>query len=104
MSSSQAVLHLVCYDICDPQRLLRVNRFLRDQGVPLQYSVFAVPLTPRQADRLTGELEALINPRQDDVRIYPLPAEPDLVSFGLQTFPDGVMLLSNSADLLRPGR
>lgn len=39
MSTGRPVLHLVCYDIRDPKRLLRVHRFLRSQGFPLQYSV-----------------------------------------------------------------
>ena len=103
MSSSQPVLHLVCYDIRNPKRLIRVHRFLRNHGFPLQYSVFTVPLTPRQAEWLTGELDELINPKRDDVRLYPLPAQPDRISFGRQTFPDGVMLLSPGGDLLRPG-
>ena len=103
MSTGRPVLHLVCYDIRDPKRLLRVHRFLRSQGFPLQYSVFTVPLTPRRADWLSRRVEELIDPRRDDVRIYPLPDTLEHVTYGRQMFPDGVLLLSGGGDLLRPG-
>lgn len=103
MSSSQAVLYLVCYDIRDPKRLTRVHRFLRNHGFPVQYSVFTVPLTPRRAEWLQDELAELIAPHKDDVRLYPLPANPERVTYGRQMFPEGVLLLSAGGDLLRPG-
>jgi len=103
MSDSAPRLTLVCYDIRDPRRLIRVHRFLRNEGFPVQYSVFTVPLTPRRLKWLLGELTELIDERVDDVRAYPLPTDPERVTYGRQRFPDGVMLLSAGGDLLHPG-
>lgn len=103
MSTGAPRLTLVCYDIRDPRRLIRVHRFLRNQGFPVQYSVFTVPLTPRRLDWLLAELTELIDERADDVRAYPLPNDPERISFGRQQFPDGVMLVGAGGDLLRPG-
>lgn len=103
MARNQARLYLVCYDIADPKRLVRVHRFLREEGMPVQYSVFTAPLTARSLQRLLGGLRQLIDPRTDDVRLYPLPARPDRLCLGRQYFPDDVMLLQSGIDLLQAG-
>ncbi|MGY6214193.1 CRISPR-associated endonuclease Cas2 [Methylolobus aquaticus] len=94
---------LVCYDIRDPRRLIRVHRFLRNQGFPVQYSVFTVPLTPRRLKWLLAELTELIDSRVDDVRAYPLPTDPERITYGRQQYPDDVLLIALGGDLLRPG-
>jgi len=66
--------YLVCYDITNPKRLGKVFRFLRKEGVHLQYSVFLCRLTWPQLGELKDKLEAMIHPRLDDIRIYPLPS------------------------------
>ena len=42
MSQTATARYLVTYDIADPKRLSRLFRFMKKQGVPLQYSVFLV--------------------------------------------------------------
>lgn len=66
--------YLVCYDVADPARLARIYRFLKGEGVALQYSVFLCSLTWPELEWLKGRLADLIESESDDVRIYPLPS------------------------------
>ena len=76
MSQGRTLPHLVAYDIADPRRSDRIRKLLKAVGIPMQYSVFLCFLNEPAREKLAYELERLIEPRQDDVRIYPLPASP----------------------------
>lgn len=104
MALNQAQTYLVCYDIADPKRLNRVHRFLREQGIPVQYSVFTARLTAKELGRIIEGLTDRIDERADDVRVYPLASRSENASLGLQYFPDGVLLIEKGKDLLRPLR
>lgn len=95
--------YLICYDIADPKRLIRVHRACARHAAPLQYSVFLGCFRPEKLEALLDELDGLIEPALDDVRIYPLPspAQADLV--GTPRLPQGVRLLESGRDLLSPG-
>jgi CRISPR-associated protein Cas2 len=88
--------HLVCYDIADPDRLTQVHRTVRRWGIPLQYSVFLVPATSSGIARLSGDLARIINAREDDIRIYPLPNRIDIATLGRQGLPQGINLTDAS--------
>ena len=64
--------YLICYDIADPKRLARLHRYLCKHAVPLQYSVFSTRLSPKELMWVNRYIHGLINPQEDDVRIYPL--------------------------------
>lgn len=82
--------HIVCYDITDPRRLGRVHRLLKKRAMALQYSVFLYSGDHRQAQACLKEVSALIDPRHDDVRIYPLPHRGLRLALGRQTLPEGI--------------
>mgnify|MGYP000455734142 CR=1 FL=1 len=65
MSAHASARWLVAYDIAEKRRLGRVFRLLKKHGVPVQYSVFLVPASAQQMDRLIGQLAPLIDPRDD---------------------------------------
>lgn len=88
-------LFLLAYDIADPRRLARVHRTVKQQGIPLQYSLFLIADTPSVLDGLLAELDDIIDPRADDVRVYTLPARLDATSLGRQSLPMGVMLVGD---------
>lgn len=71
--------YLVCYDIADDRRLHRILRFMKGRGIHLQYSVFYCLLTYSDLKDMKERISKLINHKEDDVRIYPLPAENSLV-------------------------
>ncbi|MGQ0656650.1 MAG: CRISPR-associated endonuclease Cas2 [Chromatiales bacterium] len=103
MPLNQSRAWLIAYDITDPDRLRRVHRFIRRRAVPVQYSVFAAEDTPARMGQLRSELAEIIDPRTDDVRIYPVPANPDLVVLGKRALPDGVLLLRGGSSGLFTG-
>jgi len=74
--------YLVCYDICDPGRLNRVFKSVKAIGVHLQYSVFHCSLTWSELNELKARLSKLIDPDEDDIRIYPMPAGEKIIALG----------------------
>ncbi|TAL46266.1 MAG: CRISPR-associated endonuclease Cas2 [Methylovulum sp.] len=98
MADSQSTQFLIVYDIADPKRLNRVHRYLKKQGIPVQYSVFTTELRRVPLERLLANINAIINRREDDVRCYTLPNKPAFELLGRQIFPEGVMLFSVSGN------
>lgn len=83
--------YLVCYDIKDVKRLSKVFRHIKQRGIHLQYSVFYCRLSWEGLVKLKEQLKALINEKEDDIRIYPLPAEIKVEIMGCgDRVPDGV--------------
>ena len=73
---------IVAYDIADPKRLGRVHRYMVKRAIPMQKSVFHVTMSTVQLLKLRQGLSALIDPKEDDIRIYPLPAQTEIVRLG----------------------
>ena len=73
---------IIAYDISDPKRLGRVYRLMLKRGIPQQRSVFRATITTSEARKLLAELAALIDSVADDVRLYPLPATPEIIRLG----------------------
>ena len=63
---------LVAYDIAEPRRLRRMHRVLRKRAMPVQKSVFFYHGTEGALRRLLDELGTLMNPREDDLRAWPV--------------------------------
>jgi CRISPR-associated protein Cas2 len=66
------MLIVVSYDVPDDRRRTRLAHALQDFGTRVQLSVFECVLTPDQEDRLRSRLLRLIDPEEDNVRIYRL--------------------------------
>lgn len=63
---------LICYDIREPRRLQRVHKYCCDAAMAVQLSVFVAAFSRAQRLAFVRGLEALINEREDDVRLYPI--------------------------------
>ena len=85
--------HVLAYDIADPKRLVRVHRTVREWGLPLQYSVFLVYASSTGLNSLLARLDAIIDRRQDDIRVYTLPRRVEMTHYGRQILPEGVGLV-----------
>ncbi len=97
-------LYLICYDIAeDPKRLRRVARYLERFACRVQYSVFVGAFFDHSLVRVLQGLEAIIDPRKDDVRCYLLPAQADVVMLGNQLFPDDILLIHDGRNVLQLG-
>jgi len=85
--------YLVCYDIKDEKRLARVYRYLKGIGIHLQYSVFHCKLTWNELNEIKRNLLEIIDEKEDDIRIYPLPQEMKVIIMGCgDRVPEGIMI------------
>ncbi|TXG83028.1 MAG: CRISPR-associated endonuclease Cas2 [Sphingomonadales bacterium] len=82
--------YLISYDIASPKRLARLHRRLKRYALPIQYSVFLAELTPSGLETVAALIEQIIDQRQDDVRIYPLPREGWATIQGRRPLPAGI--------------
>ncbi len=97
MSDKRPKPYMICYDITCPKRLGRLHRHLKKHAVPLQYSVFEAELTPSALNRLLREMEAIINARDDDVRVYPIQRNTPMATLGPAYLPDGLFRFGTEA-------
>ncbi len=93
MANRKPLPRLLCYDISDPRRLGRVHRIVSRYAISLQYSVFYLYIDAETLDLLCQELQDVIDPREDDIRIYPLQNGQTADILGKQGFPEGMQLL-----------
>jgi CRISPR-associated protein Cas2 len=81
---------LVCYDISDRKRLLRIGRASRRYALGLQYSVYYLEGSIGDLDELLACLQPLMNPDEDDIRAYRLRSAEPLEQIGELLLPDGL--------------
>lgn len=81
---------VIGYDITDSNRLQRVHRAVRRHAMPLELSVFLLTGSAADKQRCMQEISALIDPRQDDLRCYPLPTRGLQERIGKATLPAGI--------------
>lgn len=65
--------YLIGYDITNPRRLARLFRRLKRYATPIQYSLFLGTMTEARLNQCIKDIKLIIDPKRDDVRIYPLP-------------------------------
>ncbi len=90
--------HLICYDIADPKRLARVHRRVSDQAISIQYSVYYLEASADEVEALLDDLRDIIAPKEDDIRVYPLPKTTEIVTIGRSGLGEGNLLIG--ADIL----
>lgn len=83
---------LVTYDIADPRRLARLFKFLKKQGIPVQYSVFLVEASAAKMGNLIVQMAKLVDEEADDVRAYRLPERTWKVTLGASILPEGMLM------------
>ena len=89
MTSEQAFV--IGYDISHPRRLLRVHREMCKHASPLEYSIFLLVGSDAAKDRCLQAIDALIEPQDDDVRCYALPARGFQGRIGRASLPAGIL-------------
>lgn len=65
-------MFVVCYDISNDRRRLRLFKTLKRYGMAVQESVFECHLTAELFIRLRADVEKVIKPQEDQVRYYNL--------------------------------
>lgn len=75
--------YLVAYDISSPKRLRWVHKKLTANGYPLQNSIFLCQGKVSEIKLLYKQLCSKINPKEDDLRIFPLSSNWNLQFWGI---------------------
>lgn len=91
MSQRTSARYLLTYDIADPRRLSRLFRYLKKQGLPVQYSVFVVEASPVQIGSMMVHIAKMIHPDADDVRAYRLPENGWQITLGASILPENIL-------------
>lgn len=99
MAINQAVNWILAYDIANPRRLGRVHRAIKKIGIPLQYSLWIIKENGAGIERIKRELLALIDPRADDIRIYRIPADPEIIQLGRSLLAEEIQLIDNGREI-----
>ena len=81
---------LICYDIADVARLKQVHKEVRRYATPLQHSVFRTQATRREVVARLRVLAAIIDPRCDDIRAYPVLIDAAPVVYGRSLLASGI--------------
>jgi CRISPR-associated protein Cas2 len=66
------MIYLVCYDICEPKRLVKVAKTIEKFGIRVQYSFFQVDAPPNIIERMKNEVLKIMDKTEDRFFIYPL--------------------------------
>ena len=84
--------YLICYDIADPRRLVKIAKYLEKRAFRIQYSIFLLKnATKVQIYQMAQDLNELINPKEDDIRIYTI--EEKGVSIGIAYDLDEIFII-----------
>ncbi len=70
------MIHVICYDIADDRRREAIALVLSARGARVQLSVFECDLDPGALVELKARLLGLIDPHDDQIRLYALPNGP----------------------------
>jgi len=76
---------LVCYDICNPKRLRRVEKTVKSFGSRIQFSVFECLLDGVHLQQLRSALSEIINSDEDQVMFVSLGPEAGTSNFRIET-------------------
>jgi CRISPR-associated protein Cas2 len=66
------MLYLIAYDISNDRRRTKVHKLLCGFGEWTQYSLFECFLNEKQYILLRHRLDAILDKKEDNVRLYPL--------------------------------
>ena len=78
--------------IADKRRLARVFKRLKNEGTPVQYSVFAAEANAQKMGVLMACLSTLIDGTADDVRAYRLPDDGWCATLGEALIPEDLWI------------
>lgn len=83
--------YLIGYDISNKKRLQKIHKKMVKYAMPIQYSVFLFEGMKKDLDFCLSEILPLINKKEDDLRIYPLPDNVKQWRFGKTIMPEDII-------------
>lgn len=92
--------YLIGYDISDSKRLQRIHRRMTRYATPIQYSVFLFDGSEKLLKACLEEVMGIFHKKEDDLRVYPLPANSSQWHLGKPSFPEGIIWTAMPASLI----
>lgn len=87
-------IYLISYDISDKKRLRLLHKCVSRQALRLQLSVYYLECNKDQLKELLSDIEKIIKPSEDDVRIYPALAINNFEWIGQAIKDDGLFMIN----------
>ncbi|GIX21718.1 MAG: hypothetical protein KatS3mg121_0501 [Gammaproteobacteria bacterium] len=84
--------YLICYDIKDRRRLAKIHREISRHALFVQYSVYYFQGERETLDSVIGDLENLMDPLEDDLRVYCIRSLESAIRVGPSWLPEGIWL------------
>jgi CRISPR-associated protein Cas2 len=91
---------ILAYDITDKRRLQRVSKYMSQEGIRLQLSVYLLTGHRKQIELVVAQLLQWIDIQSDDFRIYALTENSKIWLLGKGYDLDGVTLSDSTLDSL----
>lgn len=91
INDAQKRLFIISYDVSNSKRLNRIYKTMCKFATPLQYSVFVLNGTSKQCETCLQVISNLINPKEDDLRCYPIPRYGLKERLGSSSLPTGIV-------------
>ena len=66
------MIYMICYDIADPKRLVKISKLLLKYGIRVQKSFFQADIERNRLDELVEQAVKILKKRRDSFFIYPL--------------------------------
>ncbi|WP_314868029.1 CRISPR-associated endonuclease Cas2 [Aggregatibacter kilianii] len=83
--------YLIGYDIADPKRLQRIYRRMTNYATPIQYSIFLFEGSEKLLTQCLTDIRRIFHPKEDDLRVYPLPHNGSQWCLGKASLPQGII-------------
>ena len=98
---SRAHRWLLAHDITDKKRLQKAWRYLSQEAERLQYSVYLIRGSATAVQAVIDVLATIIDPKTDDVRIYPLTEHTRIWGLGQQFNDEGNVMSDAYLDRMK---
>jgi len=70
---------VITYDISDAKRLQKVAKYLENEGIRVQRSVFEFDMNVRKANKIFNGIKELIDEREDKIFMFSFKDKEDLI-------------------------
>jgi CRISPR-associated endonuclease Cas2 len=82
MAINQTHAWLIAYDIVCNRRRARIHKAVSEFAIPVQYSLYLALASQNQMNEFCRNLRLFIHPKEDDVRVYRVPDNPEYWMLG----------------------
>ena len=83
--------YLIGYDISDEKRLQKIYKRMTEFATPIQYSVFLFEGNVAHLQKGLNKVLDILNKKEDDLRVYPLPAKGNQWQLGKLILAEGIV-------------